>query len=56
MVPGAYITGTGQNAGNILAGYSNGVAIINGQRGDGQLYSIDGGFNEDSGSNASNFN
>ncbi len=56
LVPGAYATTTGQNAGAILAGYSNGVAVINGQRGDGQVYSIDGGFNEDSGSNASNFN
>ncbi len=56
LVPGAYVTSTGQNAAAIFSGYSNGVAFINGQRGDGQVFSIDGGFNEDSGSNASNFN
>jgi hypothetical protein len=56
LVPGAYVTATGQNAAAIFSGYSNAVAVVNGQRGDGQVYSVDGGFNMDSGSNGSNFN
>jgi Carboxypeptidase regulatory-like domain len=56
LVPGAYVMANGQNAGAIMAGFSNAVATINGQRGDGQVFAVDGGFNMDSGSNASNFN
>ncbi|MGC2420260.1 MAG: carboxypeptidase-like regulatory domain-containing protein, partial [Candidatus Acidiferrales bacterium] len=56
LIPGAYLTTTGQAAAAILSGYSNGVAFINGQRGDGQFWAIDGGYNEDSGSQSSNFN
>jgi Carboxypeptidase regulatory-like domain len=56
LVPGAYVTATGQNAAAIFSGYSNAVSVVNGQRGDGQVFSVDGGFNQDSGSNGSNFN
>jgi hypothetical protein len=35
---------------------STGVSFVNGQRNDGMLYAVDGGFNMDSGSNNSAFN
>jgi len=40
----------------LTANYNNSVADINGQRLDGQNWSVDGGFNLDSGSNNSVFN
>ena len=56
LVPGAAMGATGEAAANILSGYSNQVATINGLRATQQNWSIDGGWNLDAGSNTSVFN
>lgn len=56
LVPGAALQGSGTNPAALTANYNNSVANINGQRLDGQNWSVDGGFNLDSGSNNSVFN
>jgi carboxypeptidase family protein len=56
LVPGAALQGSGTNPAALTANYNNSVANINGQRIDGQNWSVDGGFNLDSGSNNSVFN
>jgi hypothetical protein len=56
LVPGAALQGSGTNPAALTANYNNSVADINGQRLDGQNWSVDGGFNLDSGSNNSVFN
>ena len=56
LIPGAQINITDPTtllSSNIM---STGLAFINGQRSDGMLYAVDGGFNMDSGSNSSAFN
>ncbi len=56
LIPGAMVNisdPTSLLAGNIM---STGLAFFNGQRNDGVLYAVDGGFNMDSGSNNSAFN
>jgi hypothetical protein len=56
LIPGAQINITDPTsllAGNIM---STGLSFVNGQRNDGMLYAVDGGFNMDSGSNNSAFN
>jgi len=55
LVPGAALQGSGTNPAALTASYNNSVADINGQRLDGQNWSVDGGFNLDSGSNNSVF-
>jgi hypothetical protein len=56
LMPGAQINITDPTS--LLAGniQSTGLAFFNGQRNDGALYAVDGGFNMDSGSNNSAFN
>jgi len=56
LVPGAALQGSGTNPAALTANYNNSVADTNGQRLDGQNWSVDGGFNLDSGSNNSVFN
>jgi hypothetical protein len=56
LVPGAALQGSGTNPAALTSNYNNTVAVTNGQRADGQNWSVDGGFNLDSGSNASTFN
>ena len=56
LVPGAALQGSGTNPAALTANYNNSVAVTNGQRLDGQNWSVDGGFNLDSGSNNSTFN
>ena len=56
LVPGASLQGSGTNPAALTANYNNSVAVTNGQRLDGQNWSVDGGFNLDSGSNNSVFN
>jgi hypothetical protein len=56
LVPGAALQGSGTNPAALTSSYNNSVADINGQRLDGQNWSVDGGFNLDSGSNNSTFN
>ncbi len=56
LIPGAALQSSGLNAANITSGYNNSIADINGQRLDGQNWSVDGGWNLDSGSNNSVFN
>lgn len=56
LVPGASLQGSGTNPAALTSSYNNSVADINGQRLDGQNWSVDGGFNLDSGSNNSVFN
>ncbi len=56
LVPGAALQGSGTNPAALTSNYNNSVADFNGQRSDGQNWSVDGGFNLDSGSNASTFN
>jgi hypothetical protein len=56
LVPGAALQGSGTNPAALTANYNNSVADINGQRLDGQNWSVDGGWNLDSGSNNSVFN
>jgi hypothetical protein len=56
LVPGAALQGSGTNPAALTSNYNNSVADINGQRLDGQNWSVDGGFNLDSGSNNSVFN
>ena len=56
LVPGAALQGSGTNPAALTTSYNNTVANTNGQRGDGQNWSVDGGFNLDSGSNDSVFN
>lgn len=56
LVPGAALQGSGTNPAALTASYNNSVADINGQRLDGQNWSVDGGFNLDAGSNNSVFN
>src|SRR5712692_2571450 len=56
LVPGAALQGSGTNPAALTASYNNSVADTNGQRLDGQNWSVDGGFNLDSGSNNSVFN
>ena len=56
LVPGAALQSSGLNAAAITSGYNNSIADINGQRLDGQNWSVDGGWNLDSGSNNSVFN
>src|SRR5271156_4823357 len=53
LVPGAALQGSGTNPAALTSNYNNSVADINGQRLDGQNWSVDGGFNLDSGSNNS---
>ena len=55
LVPGAALQGSGTNPAALTPSYNNSVADINGQRLDGQNWSVDGGFNLDSGSNNSVF-
>jgi hypothetical protein len=56
LVPGAALQGSGTNPAALTISYNNSVAVTNGQRLDGQNWSVDGGFNLDSGSNNSVFN
>jgi len=56
LIPGASLQGSGLNAASITSGFNNSIADINGQRLDGQNWSVDGGWNLDSGSNNSVFN
>ena len=56
LIPGAALDSSGTNPAALTINYNNSVADINGQRIDGQNYSVDGGFNLDSGSNNSTFN
>lgn len=56
LVPGASLQSSGLSAANITNGYNTSIADINGQRLDGQNWSVDGGWNLDSGSNNSVFN
>jgi Carboxypeptidase regulatory-like domain len=56
LVPGAVLQGSGTNPAALTTNYNNTVATTNGQRLDGQNWSVDGGFNLDSGSNNSVFN
>lgn len=56
LIPGAALDSSGTNPAALTINYNNSVADINGQRLDGQNYSVDGGFNLDSGSNNSTFN
>src|SRR5579859_3586989 len=56
LVPGAALEGSGTNPAALTISYNNSVADTNGQRLDGQNWSVDGGFNLDSGSNNSVFN
>jgi hypothetical protein len=56
LVPGAALQGSGTNPAALTINYNNSVADTNGQRLDGQNWSVDGGFNLDSGSNNSVFN
>jgi hypothetical protein len=56
LVPGAALQGSGTNPAALTSSYNNSVADTNGQRLDGQNWSVDGGFNLDSGSNNSVFN
>ena len=56
LVPGAALQGSGTNPAAVTINYNNSVAVTNGQRLDGQNWSVDGGFNLDSGSNNSVFN
>jgi len=56
LVPGAALQGSGSNPAALTSNYNNSVAVTNGQRLDGQNWSVDGGFNLDSGSNNSVFN
>jgi len=56
LVPGAALQGSGTNPAALTTNYNNSVAVTNGQRLDGQNWSVDGGFNLDSGSNNSVFN
>ena len=56
LVPGAALAGSGTNPAALTINYNTTVANTNGQRLDGQNWSVDGGFNLDSGSNNSVFN
>src|SRR5215469_8744967 len=56
LIPGAALQGSGLNPAAITSGYNNSIAVINGQRLDGQNWSVDGGWNLDAGSNNSVFN
>ncbi|HET9409896.1 MAG TPA: TonB-dependent receptor [Candidatus Sulfotelmatobacter sp.] len=56
LIPGAALQGSGLNPAAIMSGYNNSIAVINGQRLDGQNWSVDGGWNLDAGSNNSVFN
>jgi hypothetical protein len=56
LVPGAALQGSGTNPAALTTNYNTSVAVTNGQRLDGQNFSVDGGFNLDSGSNNSTFN
>ena len=56
LVPGAALQGSGTSPAALTSNYNNSVAVTNGQRLDGQNWSVDGGFNLDSGSNNSVFN
>jgi len=56
LVPGAALQSSGLNPAALTTNYNTSVAVTNGQRGDGQNFSVDGGFNLDSGSNNSTFN
>jgi carboxypeptidase family protein len=56
LVPGAVLDSSGTNPAALTISYNNSVADTNGQRLDGQNWSVDGGFNLDSGSNNSTFN
>jgi hypothetical protein len=56
LVPGAALQASGLNPAAVTTNYNNTVAVTNGQRLDGQNWSVDGGFNLDSGSNNSVFN
>jgi hypothetical protein len=56
LIPGASLQGSGLNSAALTNGFNTSVADINGQRLDGQNWSIDGGWNLDSGSNNSTFN
>jgi len=56
LVPGAALQGSGFNPAALTTNYNTSVAVTNGQRLDGQNFSVDGGFNLDSGSNNSTFN
>ncbi|MGO9591042.1 MAG: carboxypeptidase regulatory-like domain-containing protein [Candidatus Acidiferrales bacterium] len=56
LVPGAALQSSGLSAASITSGYNNSIADVNGERLDGQNWSVDGGWNLDSGSNNSVFN
>jgi len=56
LVPGAALQGSGTTPAALTTNYNTSVADTNGQRLDGQNFSVDGGFNLDSGSNNSTFN
>ena len=56
LMPGASLQSSGLSAASITNGYNNTIADINGQRLDGQNWSVDGGWNLDAGSNNSVFN
>jgi hypothetical protein len=56
LAPGAALQSSGTNPAALTTNYNTSVAVTNGQRADGQNFSVDGGFNLDSGSNNSTFN
>src|SRR6266853_2783066 len=54
LIPGAVLTGFDQTA--LTTGMSTTSASVNGMRADGNLFTVDGGFNMDGGSNATQLN
>ena len=55
LVPGAALQSSGESPGSFTSGYNNSAAVYNGQHLDEQNWSVDGGWNLDSGSNNSEF-
>jgi Carboxypeptidase regulatory-like domain len=56
LIPGAAVTNGGFDQTAFTTGQSVAVATINGLRNDGNLWTVDGGFNLDSGSNGTQIN
>jgi hypothetical protein len=54
LIPGAALTNFDQTA--MTTGMSTNAASVNGNRADGNLFTVDGGFNMDGGSNATQLN
>jgi len=56
LIPGAALQSSGESPASFTSGYNNSAAVFNGQHLDEQNWSVDGGWNLDSGSNNSVFN